>query len=92
MGLLNLHIRDFLVPALPFQIRRLNDDDTATASFVRSVWVQERQDLDAHELARSLDDIVRFLIDPTKGEKYRTALELYAALLTSGKHASGSSF
>ncbi len=79
MGLLNLHIRDFLVPALPFQIRQLGDDDTATASFVRSIWVQERQDLGAHELAQSLNDIMRFLIDPTKGEKYRTALELYAA-------------
>ncbi|MCV7221880.1 HEPN domain-containing protein [Mycolicibacterium elephantis] len=79
MGLLNLRFRDFLIPALPFQIRQLGDGDTATATFVRSIWIQDRQDLDAHELAHSLHDIVRFLIDPSKGEKYRTALELYAA-------------
>jgi hypothetical protein len=79
MGLLNIHLRDFLTPAMPFQIRQLTGDDTAHVKFVRKVIVQKRLDLDVHAIAQPLNEVTRFLVNPLNDNKFRTALELYAA-------------
>lgn len=79
MALLNLHVRDFLTTALPFQIRKLTDDGNADVKFIRTIAVQARSDLDVDALRQPLREILVFLVNPMNNEKFRTALELYAA-------------
>lgn len=79
MALLNIHLRDFLIPAMPFQIRRLTDDGNADVKFIRTIAVQKRVELDVDLLGHSLGDIASFLFGPINNAKFRTALELYAA-------------
>jgi hypothetical protein len=79
MALLNIHLRDFLIPALPFQVRRLTDDGNADVKFIRKIAIQSRLALDVGLLGHSLGDIASFLFGPLNNDKFRTALELYAA-------------
>jgi len=79
MALLNVHLRDFLIPAMPFQIRKLTEDGHANVKFNRTIAVQDRFDLDVDLLAHSLGDIASFLFGSINSDKFRTALELYAA-------------
>lgn len=81
MALLNIHLRDFLIPAMPFQIRRLTDDGNADVNFIRTVAVQDRLELDMDWLGHSLGDDASFLFGSVHSPKFRTALELYAAHL-----------
>jgi hypothetical protein len=81
MALLNIHLRDFLIPAMPFQIRRLTDDGNADVNFIRTVAVQDRLELDMDWLGHSLGDIASSLFGSVHSPKFRTALELYAAHL-----------
>lgn len=64
---------------MPFQIRRLTDDGNANVKFVRTINVQNRQELGVDALRQSLGEIASFLGDLSNSEKFRTALELYAA-------------
>lgn len=79
MALLNVHLRDFLTPALPFQIRKLTGDGNADVKFVRTIAVQDRRELAVDALRQPLTDVASVLLGPTNTEKFRTALELYAA-------------
>jgi hypothetical protein len=79
MALLNIHLRDFLTPALPFQIRRLTDDGNANVKFNRTITVQNRRELAVDALPQPLSEIASFLLGPVNSEKFRTALGLYAA-------------
>ncbi|OBF58321.1 hypothetical protein A5787_23495 [Mycobacterium sp. 852002-50816_SCH5313054-b] len=79
MALLNIHLRDFLTPALPFQIRKLMDDGKAGVKFIRRIAVEDRQELTVDALGRLLTEVASVLAGPINTEKFRTALELYAA-------------
>jgi hypothetical protein len=79
MALLNIHLRDFLTPALPCQIRRLTDDGNADVKFVRTIAVQNRQELAVDALGQPLSEIASFPLGPMNSEKFLTSLELYAA-------------
>ncbi|SPM33692.1 hypothetical protein MRAB57_1496, partial [Mycobacterium rhizamassiliense] len=79
LALLNIHLRDFLVPAMPFQIRKLTDDGHADVKFIRTIAVQDRVELGVDLLALSMGDIASFLYGSINSAKFRTALELYAA-------------
>jgi hypothetical protein len=79
MALLNIQLRDFLTPALPFQVRRLTGDGNANVKFTHRITVQSREDLTVDALAKPLTEIASFLVNPMNSAKFRTALELYAA-------------
>ncbi len=79
MALLNIQLRDFLTTSLPFQIRRVLGDGNVNVKFTRQVWVQERVNLVTDDLKNTLGEIAGFLADAMNGERFRTALKLYAA-------------
>lgn len=79
MALLNVRLRDFLTPKLPFEVRLLPGDGNAQIKTVRTLTIQARSELLEDDLRQPLMDLVHFLTDSTISQKYRTALELYAA-------------
>ncbi|MBB3602278.1 hypothetical protein FHT40_001911 [Mycolicibacterium sp. BK556] len=78
MALLNIHLGEYLAP-VTFQIRKMMGGDRWKLTAVHPFIDAERAVLTKELLSKPLLEIGIFLIDPVKGEKYRTALELYAA-------------
>ncbi|ORA18085.1 hypothetical protein BST14_08125 [Mycobacterium arosiense ATCC BAA-1401 = DSM 45069] len=83
LALLNLRLGDFVTPAMPFQIRETlpNNETELTLPFKIEV-VEHRHTLDEERLGGFLKDVAHFHSDPRYGDKYRIALELYAAHFT----------
>jgi hypothetical protein len=82
VALLNLRLRDFVTPTMPFQIRKILPNNEFEAEFPVKVEVQPRHTLGDETVGEFLMGIAHFLSDPSYGEKYRIALELYAAHFT----------
>jgi hypothetical protein len=83
LALLNLRLRDFVTPTMPFQVRKILPGDQAVAKINFKVEVvQPRQTLDDEALGGFLMGIAHFLSDPSYGKKRQIALELYAAHFT----------
>nr|VTO95537.1 hypothetical protein BIN_B_01018 [Mycobacterium riyadhense] len=82
LALLNLGLGDFLIPVLPFQIREMLPGDQASLKFRMDIAVQAQQELSDSKLIETQMGTAHFLTDPSFGEKYRVALELYAAHIT----------
>lgn len=79
MSLLNLHLHDYLTPAVPFQVRKVLPDGGGEIKATTTVAVHDRQILPKEALESTLSSIANVLFDSPYGEKFRVALELYAA-------------
>ncbi len=79
LALLNLDLDDFSGPTMPFQIRELLPNDQQSLPMSIDIAVQNRHTLSGETLSDSLLGIAHFLTDRNRDEKYRVALELYAA-------------
>ena len=79
MSLLNLHLGDYLTPAAPFQVRKVLPDGGGQLDARMQVAVHARTLLPKEILDSALSSIARVLLESPYGEKFRIALELYAA-------------
>jgi hypothetical protein len=82
MSLLNLRLNDCLVPAAPFQLRKVLAGGGGELESAISLSVHTRQAIDHASLETALSNVVSVLLDSPYGEKLRVALELYAAHFT----------
>jgi hypothetical protein len=82
MSLLNLQLDDHMVPAAPFSIREVLPGSGGGMDTGISVAVRNRQELDQDILEEALRCVTGVLMGSPYGEKFRVALELYAAHVT----------
>ena len=82
MSLLNLRLNDCLVPAAPFQLRKVLADGGDELESAISLAVHARQEIEKPSLESELANVASILLDSPHGEKLRVALELYAAHFT----------
>ena len=82
MSLLNLQLDDHMVPAAPFSIREVLPGSGGGMDTGISVAVRNRQELDQDILEEALRCVPGVLMGSPYGEKFRVALELYAAHVT----------
>lgn len=82
MSLVNLRLADYLIATAPFQIRKVLPDGTGQVVTNFLLSVHDRQTLGRGALGPALSDIVKALLKSHYGEKFRVALELYAAHFT----------
>jgi hypothetical protein len=81
MSLINLRLKDYLTPSVPFQLRKLVTGGESIESAVL-LAVRSRSVLSKESLDHTLSEIANALVTPQNGEKLRVALELYAAHFT----------
>ena len=81
MSLVNLQIEDYLIPAAPFQVRKVLPDGGSSMESAILLAVRARHVLTKETLDSTLSNIASVLLDSPYGEKLRVALELYAAHL-----------
>src|SRR5262249_19924954 len=79
LALLNLGLGEFLQPTMPFQIREILPDDQASLKISFDVAVEARSRLSDEKLTDTQLRVAHFLNDSNFGEKYRVAMDLYAA-------------
>lgn len=82
MSLLNLQFKDYLVPTVPFQVRKVLPGGKSQQDSMASILVRERQTLTKKALSSVFTSIAGVLLDSPYGKKFRIALELYAAHFT----------
>lgn len=82
MSLLNLQFKDYLVPTVPFQVRKVLPGGENQQDSTASILVRERQTLTKKALSSVFTSIAGVLLDSPYGERFRIALELYAAHFT----------
>lgn len=82
MSLLNLQFKDYLVPTVPFQVRKILQGRESQQDSTASILVRERQTLTKKALSSVFTNIAGVLLDSPYGERFRIALELYAAHFT----------
>jgi hypothetical protein len=79
LALINLGLVDFVVPTMQFQICKPVAPNQTEMAVSWTVEVRHREALTEEVLGNWLIDMAHFLSSATYGEKYRVALELYAA-------------
>ena len=82
MSLLNLQLGDYMVPAAPFQVRKVLPSGGGQLESAILLAVHTRQTLEKETLGQTISSIANVLLDSAYGEKLRVALELYAAHFT----------
>ena len=82
MSLLNLQLRDFLTPAVPFQIIKYALDGTGNLEMSALVACHNRPVLEEEAVKTTLSGVANVLWKSSYGEKLGVALELYAAHFT----------
>jgi len=82
LSLLNLKLNDFLIPTLPFQIRKVLSDGDGQLESSILIDVNDRKEISSNTIESTLTSIANVLIKSSYGVKLRTALELYAAHFT----------
>jgi len=81
-SLMNLACQDFLVPAAPFQLRKVLPGGGGQMESTRRLAVHNRRTLAQSDLQATVSHVASALKSSTFGPKLVTALELYAAHFT----------
>lgn len=79
MSLVNLQLNDYLTPAAPFQVQKLLPGGNRQMESNILLEVRARHILTKETIGSTLSSIGSVLLDSPYGEKFRVALELYAA-------------
>lgn len=82
LAVLNLRLRDFARPTMPFQIREILPNDEALVTHQFRVATEPRLTLDEAKIGDCVLDLAHFTSDADYAAKHRVALELYAAHFT----------
>jgi hypothetical protein len=82
VSLVNLALHDFLVPAAPFQLRRVLPDGGGQIEASLLLAVHNRRTLSQSDLQATVSHVTHALKSSVFGPKLVTALELYAAHFT----------
>jgi hypothetical protein len=82
VSLINLQLKDYLVPSAPFQLHRVREEGGSEFASSILLAVRARRELHSDELPSLLSGVVHALEFSVYGEKLRVALELYAAHFT----------
>lgn len=82
MSLLNLRLHDCLVPAAPFQLRKVLPDGGGEMESIVALTLHVRHTIEKLSLESALSHVASVLLNSPYGEKLRVALELYAAHFT----------
>ena len=78
MSLVNLRLHEYLTPTAPLQVRRVVNGSSSFASAVL-LAVHNRRTLARDDVASNIAAIAVALVGAPDGERFRVALELYAA-------------
>ncbi len=76
LAVLNLRLRDFATPTMPFQIREILPNDEALVNHQFRVQTEPRLALDAAEIGDCMLDLSHFTSDTDYAAKHRVAMEL----------------
>lgn len=82
ISLVNLALHDFLMPAAPFQLRRVLPDGGGQIQSSLLLAVHNRRNLVESDLQATVSHVTQALNNSVFGPKLVTALELYAAHFT----------
>jgi hypothetical protein len=82
VSLLNLRLNDYLTAAAPFQVRKVLPNGKGEMESTVLLAVHDRQSLEKQKLEKEIAVIANILRESPYGDKFRIALELYAAHFT----------